>query len=398
MKVIQICPLYRAGSVGKIAYDISVFLTENNIENSIIAGYGEKNKLKKGDYLSSNKFLKRINQFLYFVTGYNLRFNLISTNKIIEILKKENPDIVHIHTFNEYYLNVKKLFKYLGKKKVKTLITLHCEHYYTGSCGYSVECNQWKDGGCTGHCPHYKDFLIFPLFDKSKAMWKRMNKSYQFFENENLFFASCTPWLSKRLAQSTILSKFSNNFVVFNGAEESIFKGHTDIIKKNILYVCPRFDDPVKNAQGINKLAEVLPDDIEINVVGNVPHTFKFNKKINFKGPLFLESLAKEYSNSGVSVMLSQRECFPMVVVESILCGTKVVAFKCFGPDECYPPQYVKFVKFGDYKSMADEIARILKSGYNKNDVSNFAREYYTKKKMSENYLSLYKKMLNIDN
>lgn len=403
MKILQITAAYKKGSVGKISKSIHDFLISKGEESYVCYGVETKEKTEKGEIQVCNKFLRGINKIKYFFTGVCFNGSNLSTNRIIKTIKKINPDIVHIHCLNDYYLNVDKLFSYLKEHNIKTMFTMHCEHYYTGSCGYALTCNKWKEGGCDNSCPlFHKEFKHLPLFDRTKTMFKRMSNAFEGFNPNNLMFCPCTPWLKERMQDSLILSKYNNVIPVLNGADENIYHYYglenNDRNKKVILYVTPRFNDPMKGSYKINNIAKEFLDDknVEFHLVGNVPSDFKFEKNIICLGPKMKTELAKEYSKSDVTLMLSEAECFPMICVESLLCGTKIVGFKCGGPDKCYDKSIATFVEQNNYKEMSSSIRKFLSENYSKMQLSNYAKTIVSSNIMCENYYAVYKKFLNI--
>lgn len=395
MKVLQVTAVYGTGSVGKIAKVIHENLLLNNYDSFVCVGAKPKTA-SKNVFTTCSRFLRGFNKLKYYITGSNLSGSNISTRRIIRKIKKIQPDIVHIHCLNDYYLNPHKLFKFLGNKKIKTIITMHCEHYYTGSCGYALECNKWKEGGCH-HCYQIKN-SSFPLFDQSKKMFKKLNKSFHYFEDKNIMFTPCTPWLMERAKKSIILGDFTNFSPILNGADTSVYKNYNNGFSKNtILYVSPRFSDPVKGSFKINDLAkEFNNQDIDIRVIGDVPQNFKLEPNITYLEKKYGTDLAKEYSAADVTIMLSQAECFPMIIVESLLCGTKVVAFKSGGPENCYDDNFVKFVDQNNFVNMKKEIINFINEKYSKVAVEDYAIRNVSEKVMFNNYLTAYNKILDI--
>lgn len=394
MKILQVTAVYGSGSVGKISKVIHENLLATNIESYVCCGVKPKIKTDQNIFLTCSKFLRGLNKLKYYLTGMNLCGSNISTRRIIRKIKVIKPNIVHIHCLNDYYLNPHKLFKFLAKNHTKTLITMHCEHYYTGSCGYALSCNKWKDGGCY-NCYQIKQSK-FPLIDRSKKMFLKLKHSFNLFDNNDIMFCPCTPWLKERANASIILRKYNQFNPVLNGADSSIYKNYNNkTTKPTVLYVSPRFDDPVKGSHKINDVARILKDtNIVIKLVGNVPSSFKPEPNILYLGPKFGEDLAKEYSSSDVTIMLSQAECFPMIIVESLLCGTKVVAFKSGGPEHCYDETFVKFVEQNDFNNLKKEIINCVNENYSKNEVEEYARANVSEKVMFKNYVSAYNKLM----
>lgn len=99
----------------------------------------------------------------------------VKTKKIVKILKKENPDVIHLHNVHGYYLNLPILFKFLKNEyKGKIEWTLHDCWTFTGHCAYFdyANCNNWKTS--CNNCPNKKNilFLCF-LIDLRRTLLKR---------------------------------------------------------------------------------------------------------------------------------------------------------------------------------------------------------------------------------
>lgn len=70
-------------------------------------------------------------------------------------------------------------------------------------------------------------------------------------------------------------------------------------------------------------------------VVGDGPELIKLKNKypeVEFKGCLYGEELAEEYSRASVFVFPSKFDTFGLVMIEAIACGTPVAAFPVNGP------------------------------------------------------------------
>ena len=394
MKIVQISAVYGIGSVGKIVADIHRYLTASKNDSWVLYGVGPSSKSKDGLIRIASRLERNIAHAYYLLSGINFALCWFSTARVLRLVKSIGPDIVHVHCCNDFYVNIHRLLRVLNKWGVKIVITQHCEHYYTGSCGYSLACEKWKTTGCDSKCHFFqKHRRGYPFFDCTRLMWKRMFRTFRALNPDNVHFVSCTPWLEERMGESKILRRFTHRSVIYNGADTDIyhFREHLDDSKKIVLYVTPRFDDEIKGSKHINDIAKEFVDNkqVEFHLVGRVPPDFKFLGNIKVLGPLFGERLAFEYSKASVTLMLSKAECFPMVCVESVLCGTKVVAFECGGPDKAYDPFFATFVPWGDFRSMAEAVTHNLLP-YNKKLVSSRAAKLYSANAMAESYLKTY--------
>lgn len=153
MKVLQVNCVYKNGSTGKITYDIHRELQTRGIESVVCYGRGEKTD-EPGIYKTCGEFYSKINNLFSRFTGVMYGGCFFSTNKLISVIEKERPDIVHLHCINGYFVNIYRLVKWLKKKKIKTVLTLHAEFMHTANCGYALDCDRWKNG--CGNCPRLK--------------------------------------------------------------------------------------------------------------------------------------------------------------------------------------------------------------------------------------------------
>lgn len=96
---------------------------------------------------------------------------LISTDKLFRIIKKEKPDIVHLHCLNGYFINIYRLITFLKNNNYKTVLTLHAEFMYTANCGHALECDKWKTG--CGKCPRLRSETKSWFIDGTAKSWKK---------------------------------------------------------------------------------------------------------------------------------------------------------------------------------------------------------------------------------
>lgn len=392
MKIIQINSVYKIGSTGSIVSTIHKFLKQNNNDSIVI--YGRGTKYKEIDvYKSSLEVLSKINKFLSKFTGCINKGNILSTNKIIRIIKKEKPDLVHIHNLNDYFVNEYRLLKYLGRNNVHTIITLHSEQMYTGSCGYALDCKAWKENGCQ-KCPHLY-LSTQSTKDKTKQSFNKLKKTYSYFDINYLKIVACTPWLENNSKESILLSKFKSTTIT-NGGDQTIYKGNYDIsdiktlypYNKIILFVCPRLSDPIKGHQYIEPLSSLLPSGYKILVIGKLTPNIRKANNVIYVGEIKDKVLlAKYYQFANTTIMLSKRECFPMVIVESLLCGTPVVAFDCIGPVGAFPKEYVTFTKYNEVKELCKAIQC---SKPNKTEILKYSHSMLTDEEMFKKYQKIY--------
>lgn len=95
MKILQINSVYNEGSTGKLVQYIHSGLKQRGIETVVCYGNGAVSH-EKNIYRISNKFNQKIQAIISRVTGIMYGGCIYSTFKLINIIKKEKPDVVHL--------------------------------------------------------------------------------------------------------------------------------------------------------------------------------------------------------------------------------------------------------------------------------------------------------------
>lgn len=399
MKILQVNCVYKKGSTGKITYDIHSELLKQGIESVVCYGRGEKIN-EPHVYKTCGEGYSKTNHLLSEFTGVMYGGCFFSTNKLIKIIKKEKPDVVHLQCINGYFVNIYRLVSWLKKHDIKTVLTLHAEFMYTANCGYALNCDKWQTG--CGHCPRLKQETKSLLIDGTHKSWMKMKKAFDGF-NDNLVVTSVSPWLMERAKLSPILNGKKHE-VVLNGVNTDVFHfydtaelrsqmGLTGV--KVIFHATPSFDDNINNIKGgyyVLKLAEkMLDENVKFVVAGNHPDGLKVPSNVILLGKVSdQELLAKYYSMADVTLLTSKKETFSMVTAESLCCGTPVVGFKAGAPEQIAIPEYSSFVDFGDLESLHEEMKKCLAESFLKIDIALTSNGKYAKQTMTENYLKIY--------
>ena len=399
MKILQVNCVYKKGSTGKITYDIHSELLKQGIESVVCYGRGEKIN-ESHVYKTCGEVYSKINHLLSEFIGVMYGGCFFSTNKLIKIIKKEKPDVVHLQCINGYFVNIYRLVSWLKKHDIKTVLTLHAEFMYTANCGYALDCDKWQTG--CGHCPRLKQETKSFLVDGTHKSWQKMKKAFDGF-NDNLIVTSVSPWLMERAKLSPILNDKKHE-VVLNGVNTDVFHFYDTAELRSqmglngfkvIFHATPSFDDNINNIKGgyyVLKLAEkMLDENVKFVVAGNHPEGLKVPPNVILLGKVSdQELLAKYYSMADITLLTSKKETFSMVTAESLCCGTPVVGFKAGAPEQIAIPEYSSFVDFGDLESLHEEMKKFLAESFLKIDIALTSNCKYAKQTMTENYLKIY--------
>lgn len=403
MKVLQVNCVYKKGSTGKITYDLHKALTEKGVESVVCYGRGERTN-EPNVYKTCGELYSKINQLLTRINGVMYGGCFFSTNKLLSIIKKEKPDVVHLQCINGYFVNIYRLVEWLKRHNVKTVLTLHAEFMYTANCGHSYDCEKWKTG--CGNCPDYKYVTKSLFFDRTAKSYKKMKKAFDGFD-ENLIVTSVSPWLMDRAKQSPIL-KDKNHMVVMNGLDTDVFHIYnTENLKKKynitdqkiIFHATPYFtDDPnyIKGGSYIIALAERLKNEnVEIFVAGEYKPVLNLPENIVLLGKITDQhKLAEFYSMADVTVITSKRETFSMICSESLCCGTPVLGFKAGGPETISLPNYSAFTDYGNIDGLCELINTMLFKKSLSSQISAAGKSAYGKENMGDEMINIYNMLL----
>lgn len=404
MKLLQINCVYKQGSTGKIVYDIHSGVEKNQVESIVCYGRGKRVN-EKNVYKTCAEWYAKGNNLRSRFTGIMYGGCLLSTHRLLSIIKRENPDIVHIHCINGYFVNIYRLISFLNKRNVKTVLTLHAEFMYTANCDHALDCDRWKTG--CGKCPRNKAETKSLLFDHTHRSWIRMKKSFDGFAD--VAVVSVSPWLQERAQIAPILQD-KNHLTIRNGVDTSIFRVVSTDLKhrmglddqKIVFHATAWFTTEQNHRKGGYYVAELAKRFLaeEGNMVFLVAGPCGKIKDIPDNVILLgnvedQELLANYYSMSDVTLLTSQKETFSMVVAESLCCGTPVVGFEAGAPEMIGLKKFSSFVPYGDLNGLSDLLKHYLYAEtFHKQTISEQAQARYCTERMVRQYQMLYEKMM----
>ena len=352
MKILQVNCVYGVGSTGKLTAEIHTELIRQGIESVVCYGRGTKMK-EPGLHKTCGEFYSKANQALARARGQLYGGCWLSTRKLISVIEKEKPDVVHLQCINGFFVNIARLLEWLKENRVKTVLTLHAEFMFTANCGHARECERWKSG--CGKCPQLRTDIGSFCLDGTHASWKKMERGFQGF-TENLRVVSVSPWLMERAKQSPFLADKKHS-VVMNGLDVNVFcrretgelRARYDPETKIVLFVTTYLTDSPSDLKGgryVIELARKLEQsNVRILVLGNFDETLILPPNMTALGRVEdQELLARYYSMADASILTSKRETFSMVTAESLCCGTPVVGFEAGGPESIALPEFSRFV------------------------------------------------------
>lgn len=396
MKVLFINNCYPFGSTGKIVQALEESYNNLGYKTAVIYGHGKNTS--GSNYKVASSIYMKIQALRSRITGIMYGGCFLSTNKAINIIKKEKPDIVHLHCLNSNFINIYMIVSWLKNNGINTVITNHAEFIYTANCGYAFDCKRYELG--CGNCPRLKKETKSWFRDGTHKSWEKMKESFSGFES--LIVTNVSPWLNSRSEKSPILGDFKN-VTILNGVDTSVFynrKKDSSNNKKIVFHATANFSDDLNDRKGGRFLIQLAKrfegQNVEFIVAG------KYKSGISVPSNMFLlgnvsdqKELAELYSNSDLVVLTSKKETFSMVTAESLCCGTPVIGFKSGGPELITIPEYSEFVEYGDIDALFNATKSFLNLSFDKQKISVAAKQKYSKEEMANNYLKIYKECIN---
>ena len=328
----------------------------------------------------------------------------IATWKLINKIKQVKPDIIHLHNIHGYYLNYPILFSYLSNLKIPIVWTLHDCWAYTGHCvHYTItKCDKWKSE-CFS-CPNLKDYPNSWGFDSSKNNYR--NKKHHFTQLNDLTLVTVSNWLANQVKES-FLSKYPV-VKIYNGIDIDVFSPQTvnkslyGCENKTIILGVATVWNERKGLQDFIRLANSLNDNYRIILVGLSKKQIKTlpDNIIGLEKTENITELVKLYSLADLYINFSVEETFGLTTVESLACGTPVIVVNSTASPEIINEEVGYVIEPHDIDSALSNILDIRRKGkqYYSEKCRLYAIERFNETNLYEEYLTLYKQLLDNEN
>ena len=341
MKILIVNHFETSGGAAKAAKRLHRSLLREGINSNLLVS--EKNTDDYTVFAPETLFMRIIvkikaffDQFL--LRNYNVQSyfspSIIPSFGIIDLINAQNADIVHLHWVQAGMLSINDF------KKIKSPIvwTLHDNWAFTGGCHVMWECEKYKDR-CS-ECPRLQSNS---KNDISRKIFKRKEIIYP--QISNITIIGLSKWLANCAKHSTLL-KDKNIINLPNPIDTNIFKPFDkqsarelwNLPKDKRLILFGAMSATSSINKGFKQLSEAINNlenqNIEFVVFGSSKPKeddgFKF--KTHYLGYINDDvSLVSIYNACDVMVVPSLQENLSNAIMESLSCGTPVVAFDIGG-------------------------------------------------------------------
>lgn len=344
MKVLTVNSADLEGGAARAAYRLHQGLLRIGMDpHMLVQGRTSDDPRVKGPETSLSKAISRIRPTLDLlpVKRYpNFGSKLFSPawlpfSGLADRINASDADVVHLHWITGGMLRLEELAR-VNKPMVWSL---HDMWAYTGGCHYDEECDRWRTG--CGACPvlgsSKERDLSHRVFQRKLALYARLK--------DRLTIIGLSNWMADRARESRLM-KDLRVVRLPNPIDTDVFKPVDRLAARDILGLpadkplvlfgaVNATGDPRKGFPHLSEALRSLPKgSAELAVFGasRPERPPDMGHPIHYLGRLHDDaSLCLLYNAADVTVVPSLQENLSNTIVESLACGTPVVAFAIGG-------------------------------------------------------------------
>lgn len=381
MKILQVNAVSGKGSTGRICVELAEGLILHG--HSAYVAYSQGSSSFSNSFRFGNTLEQKSHALLSRITGLQGYFSPGGTRKLIDWIRHEQPDIVHLHNLHSNNINLVQLLNFLTEIKIPMVITLHDCWYFTGKCTHYTDDNCRKWVSHCYECPRIrKDNKSF-FFDQTYKMFE--DKKRAFGKLDNVAVIGVSDWITNE-AKKSFLKEAKIIERVYNWIDQSVFRPVNGNLKKKyripeghsiVLVVSGGWDDKSNKLNDAMELARLLPWNIKLLLVGSIR-----NKESLPPGIIHIpyvesaEKMAEIYSLADVYVHLSTEDTFGKVIAEAMACGTPVVVYNSTACPEVVGDGCGYIISKRDTKGISTAVIKIFSR--NKSRYSNKCIQHVT--------------------
>ncbi|PSB32752.1 glycosyltransferase family 4 protein [Chlorogloea sp. CCALA 695] len=286
--------------------------------------------------------------------------------------------------------------------------TLHDMWSFTGHCAYSYDCSRWQTG--CGKCP-YPNSQPAVERDATHLEWKIKSWIYSRFK---LTIVAPSVWLTEQARQSML-----NRFPIYHipyGIDTNVYQPlekeqcrtllGLPVGKKVLMFGAQSLTDRRKGSDLLLKALSCLPKSLKAEIVlltigddSTVSiETLGINTfNLGYIGSDRLKAIA--YSSADLFVFPTRADNLPLVLQESMACGTPMVSFNAGGVSDLVRPGITGYLAEPENaQDFSTGIVKLLEDQNLRNHMSQQCRAIalaeYSLQLQAQQYINLYHQLL----
>lgn len=287
-------------------------------------------------------------------------FDYPGTKNLVRQLP-DSPNIIHCHNLHGNYFDLRALTDL--SQQYPVVLQLHDNWLLTGHCAYSMGCERWKTG--CGQCPALHTYPAI-LADKSAENWKRKQAIYA---SSQLYTLTNSHWIMDKV-NASMLNPIKTR-VIPNGVDLNLFHPtnkqdvrHALNLPANARIVLFTAHTVFKDDSTMKQvLKELTGDNLLFVCIGKKGVSQKLGQgQLQVTGYINgAKQMAQYYCAADVYLHIAKADTFPTTVLESLACGTPVVATAIGGIPEQIKHQETGFLAApDDLKGITDSLQNLL--------------------------------------
>ncbi|PCH59213.1 MAG: glycosyl transferase [Gammaproteobacteria bacterium] len=412
MKILQVSSSAQLGGAGIAAYRLHRGLIQLNAESiMLVNSQRDKDKSIVGAVGIFDKVMAKLTPLLDMVPG---RFSSIDMDRVsaswvpdrlIHRIKKNPPDILNLHWVNDGFMSIATLAKF----EQPMIWTLHDMWAFSGGEHYVGDSTRYKEGYSAKNRPPDEKKL-----DIHRWIWARKKKSWSHLAKK-LTIAAPSKWMACCASESALFKDFRVE-ILPNGIDHERYHPMDHRVARNVLGL-PEDKKLIlfgagsatsDKRKGYHLLVDAIKKfekqvnlaDYELIVFGASSGEGESFMKTHYLGVLADEiSLALVYAAADVFVAPSLEDNLPNTVLESLACGTPVVAFNIGGMPDMISHKVNGYLAGAfDVDDLTKGLLWVLEDSKRRKSLSAAARDTvmksFTLEQSAKRYLSLYEELL----
>lgn len=391
MRILLLNDSIGTGSVGKIVNSIYRGVVNSGHECKIAYGRTNNTSIPKNDIIKIGNTLSVFwDAFLTRLFGKSGTHSFFSTKKAMQQISEFSPDLINVHSFYGYYVDMKQIMEYANKNRIPVVLTLHSCWDFTGHCCYFSmnSCESWKSGcaKCRFFRTSYPKSLIYDSTRKNYSLKQEM------YSLTDTHVVSPSVWMCN-LAKESLL-KHSSFYVIKNGLDLSVYKKNNVVkFKKPTVLCVANVWDKRKGLEDVIELSNYLGSDVDVVVVGLSKKQIRELPKsiLGIEKTSCREELVDLYNKATIFFNPTYEDNYPTVNIEAQACGLPVVTYNSGGAPETIISENSGIAVFPkDYKSVKNYLYEVVKKT-KEFEINNLA---LSDERMAKDYLELFKKII----
>ena len=400
MKVLIINTRDINGGAARAAYRLHRALIQSGIESTMLVRHKqcqEKEIIAFADqYKGKAAFFDTLPLYYYKKRSDSLFSSAMLSNRcLLHYINNSDADVVHIHWIAGGFLSLEDL----AEIEKPLVFSLHDMWLFTGGCHYSQECSSYLS--TCNRCP-----ALNSQKPKDLSNINFHRKKILFDNNKAIEVVGLSKWIANEAMNSSLLGEHQVHHIP-NPVDTSIFKNISKNQARSELSLPINTPILVFAADGGNRdprkgyrfLEDALPKIVSkkafrVITIGNesartiktANYTIEHRTEIKEQ-----EKLALLFSAADLVILPSIQENLSNVVLESLSCGTPVVAFDIGGNKDMITHLRNGYLaKLGDISDLSNGVNWILSHEFDPAEIRHHILLNYSYEVIASRYNSLY--------